>query len=409
MALHSSSAGLFRPRPFEFVYWAETAHSNYSRSRGRWNCHFASSIQVRGLCTLTFNYSQVLGFWVFRFWVCVPSMDRRSIASRFTLLTRRFRPFVARPVFHDDDNEQHHLPRRIASKPQTNYFLGHGFYKNYTNTTAGICSLIQARGGFVPSRNLCLGPSQSYSTSTVGDGSDKIECLADVVDVFVEKSVEVVATQAPVANEVAVAAADSYLPVAVLQYTIDGIHSIIGISWSGPLVADHVTLSLACLGLLLVVKLVFPIMPTTPQSSSRPNTSIPWSQYIPDCRSSWLSHQTLDYLDHKWAAIVLTTIIIRTATVPLLINQLKATSKLTELSVGIVNVETFVRMFLHWAHVDYQRVHRGASGLGLTGYPCNPTHFKPGWVEPKFDVGLGWVGLVQPNFRLGLGTRAEPE
>ncbi|KAL5989322.1 hypothetical protein ACLOJK_010212 [Asimina triloba] len=220
--------GRGKPRPFEFVYWAETAHSNYSRSRGRWNCHLSSSIQVRGLCTLTVNYSQGLGFWVFRFWVCVPSMDRRSIASRFTLLTRRFRPFVAQPVFHDDDNEQHHLPRRIASKPQTNYFLGHGFYKNYTNTTAGICSLIQARGGFVPSRNLCLGPSHSYSTSTVGDGSDKIECLADVVDVFVEKSAEVVATQAPVANEVAVAAADSYLPVAVLQYTIDGIHSIIG-------------------------------------------------------------------------------------------------------------------------------------------------------------------------------------
>ena len=31
----------------------------------------------------------------------------------------------------------------------------------------------------------------------------------------------------------------------------------------------------------------------------------------------------------RWAAIALTTLVIRTATVPLLVNQLKATSKLT--------------------------------------------------------------------------------
>ncbi|PRQ60185.1 putative membrane insertase OXA1/ALB3/YidC, membrane insertase YidC/Oxa1 [Rosa chinensis] len=75
-----------------------------------------------------------------------------------------------------------------------------------------------------------------------------------------DKTVEVVTSQGPAVSEVAVAAADSFLPVAGLQYLIDFVHSLTGLNW--------------------------------------------------------------------WASIALTTIFIRLATIPLLIDQLRATTKL---------------------------------------------------------------------------------
>ncbi|XP_028241510.1 mitochondrial inner membrane protein OXA1-like isoform X2 [Glycine soja] len=85
--------------------------------------------------------------------------------------------------------------------------------------------------------------------------------LMDQCDVLKDTTVEAVTSQAPIVKEVAIAAADSALPVKALQYIIDAVHSYTGLNW--------------------------------------------------------------------WASIVLTTLLIRSATVPLLINQLKATSKLT--------------------------------------------------------------------------------
>ncbi|CAN6454369.1 unnamed protein product [Victoria cruziana] len=99
-----------------------------------------------------------------------------------------------------------------------------------------------------------------YSSSTNGEESDKIEYMNDVAEVLTEKSVEAV-VQTPGVDEVAIAAADSFIPVAALQYLIDGVHHYTGLNW--------------------------------------------------------------------WAAIAVTTVLIRGITVPLLINQLKATSKLT--------------------------------------------------------------------------------
>ncbi|XP_049936629.1 mitochondrial inner membrane protein OXA1-like isoform X2 [Nymphaea colorata] len=84
--------------------------------------------------------------------------------------------------------------------------------------------------------------------------------MNDVAEVLTEKAVEAV-VQTPGVDEVAVAAADSFLPVAALQYLVDAVHYYTGLNW--------------------------------------------------------------------WTAIALTTLLIRGITVPLLINQLKATSKLT--------------------------------------------------------------------------------
>ncbi|TKY59309.1 Mitochondrial inner membrane protein OXA1 [Spatholobus suberectus] len=109
----------------------------------------------------------------------------------------------------------------------------------------------------------CAGYDFCRYMSTVNQGSDKIDndMMTDVADILTDTTMETVASQAPILNEVAIAAADSFLPVKALQYVIDAVHSYTGLNW--------------------------------------------------------------------WAAIVLTTLLIRSATVPLLINQLKATSKLT--------------------------------------------------------------------------------
>ncbi|KAL0312461.1 UNVERIFIED_CONTAM: Mitochondrial inner membrane protein OXA1 [Sesamum radiatum] len=104
--------------------------------------------------------------------------------------------------------------------------------------------------------------SRNFSSGTVGEGAaDKIEILNDVVDVLGDKAVEVAGQVAPVVSEVAVVAADSFFPVAALQYLIDYVHTYTGFNW--------------------------------------------------------------------WASIAVTTLLIRSIQLPLLINQLKSTSKFT--------------------------------------------------------------------------------
>ncbi|KAL8460021.1 hypothetical protein ACS0TY_031802 [Phlomoides rotata] len=69
---------------------------------------------------------------------------------------------------------------------------------------------------------------RNYSNASVGEGSaDNIELLNDVVSVVADKAVEA----APVLNEVAIAAADSFFPVAALQYFNDYVHYSTGLSW----------------------------------------------------------------------------------------------------------------------------------------------------------------------------------
>ncbi|XP_008799548.2 mitochondrial inner membrane protein OXA1-like, partial [Phoenix dactylifera] len=113
---------------------------------------------------------------------------------------------------------------------------------------------------------LGLEPSLLRSYSSSAEGSNEVDYIKDVAGVLTDNSVETAAATAaaaapaPFAGEVAAAAADSFLPVAALQYLIDGVHSFTGLNW--------------------------------------------------------------------WASIALTTVLIRGATVPLLLNQMKATVKL---------------------------------------------------------------------------------
>nr|TKR79047.1 Inner membrane protein OXA1 [Populus alba] len=67
-----------------------------------------------------------------------------------------------------------------------------------------------------------------HMSTTIGAVSEKTEFINDVADVITDTTVEAVAAQAPAMDEVAVAAADSYFPVAALQHVVDAVQSFTG-------------------------------------------------------------------------------------------------------------------------------------------------------------------------------------
>lgn len=185
---------------------------------------------------------------------------RRSLSTRATLIARvNSSSFSYIP--HDLDRKQNSSDETLSQRNIHN-FIQPRFFRSYFNDSYG-------SGGLFPGKGIskfALGPSAGsaycrYMSTTVGQGSEKIELVSDVAEVLKDTAIQTVANQAPAVNEVAVAAADSFLPVAALQHFIDTVHNFTGFNW--------------------------------------------------------------------WASIVVTTLLIRSMTVPLLINQLKATSKLT--------------------------------------------------------------------------------
>ncbi|XP_027082972.1 mitochondrial inner membrane protein OXA1-like [Coffea arabica] len=199
---------------------------------------------------------------------------RRSITARAKNLYReqRYAPSLSH-INHrqndDDDTKPNSAP--ISEIPKSPSFLTRRFsitqFANFNGSNPK--GLLQDRrysfssgGQFMGAMNYGLNFSRNMSTSIGEAAAEKIDYITDVADVLTDHTVEAVVTQAaPVVNEVAVAAADSFLPVAALQYLIDYVHTFTGFNW--------------------------------------------------------------------WASIVVTTILIRWVTVPLMINQLKATSKFT--------------------------------------------------------------------------------
>ncbi|KAL0297523.1 UNVERIFIED_CONTAM: Mitochondrial inner membrane protein OXA1 [Sesamum radiatum] len=185
---------------------------------------------------------------------------RRSITARAKLLYQQHRvaPSFSHVPRDDDDHGTplHHSP--ISKNPEIPSYFQHRLFGTGNNV-----------GNFHRSRNLfqdrrfgipaACGPVFVRNMSSLGEGSaDKIEMMTDVLG---DKAVEVASQVGPVANEVAVAAADSFFPVAALQYLIDYVHTFTGFNW--------------------------------------------------------------------WASIVLATLLIRGIQLPLMINQLKSTSKFT--------------------------------------------------------------------------------
>ncbi|KAK4422515.1 Mitochondrial inner membrane protein OXA1-like, partial [Sesamum alatum] len=185
---------------------------------------------------------------------------RRSITARAKLLYQQHR--VAPSFSHiprDDDDHGTPLHHSTISKnPEIPSYFQHRFFG--TGNNVGFFhrsrNLFQDRRFGIPA---ACGPVFVRNMSSLGEGpAEKIEIMTDVLG---DKAVEVASQVGPVVNEVTVAAADSFFPVAALQYLIDYIHSFTGFNW--------------------------------------------------------------------WASIVLATLLIRGIQLPIMINQLKSTSKFT--------------------------------------------------------------------------------
>ncbi|KAL5727036.1 hypothetical protein ACHQM5_000272 [Ranunculus cassubicifolius] len=186
---------------------------------------------------------------------------RRSLSTTVNLLTRRRNPSLGY-VLHDDEKKRQ--PRAAdSSVPRSSSILLHGYHNFSVNkATTGLGALFRERGLSVMSQPIGLGSSIcSYSSSATEKGSDSVQHVSDVAETLLDNTLESAASQASAVSEVAAAAADSYFPIAALQYFIDGIHTYTGLNW--------------------------------------------------------------------WASIAVATLVIRGLTIPLLINQLRCTTKLT--------------------------------------------------------------------------------
>ncbi|XWS61618.1 hypothetical protein CRYUN_Cryun07bG0141800 [Craigia yunnanensis] len=131
---------------------------------------------------------------------------RRSLSNRATLIARRYQPSFAYVLHEDDGKNQPSNELQFQQKPDRR------------------CSQLS----FLPSSGVSF---YRYMSTTVSSGADKIELMGDVAEVLKDSAVEAVALQAPAVSEVAIAAADCWLPVAALQYFIDAVHSFTGFNW----------------------------------------------------------------------------------------------------------------------------------------------------------------------------------
>ncbi|KAK9668398.1 hypothetical protein RND81_13G057500 [Saponaria officinalis] len=184
---------------------------------------------------------------------------RRSICARATLFTRRLNLSFSY-ISHDRDDNNNKKNDDPGCKKIEEFSTRRRCFGTYMKKFSGPGDVFYNRRVFLGGVGNGVG-GHRYMSTFIGEGTDKVEYMSDVAGAISDGSVEVVASQAPVLSEVAIAAADSAFPVAALQHVINAVHSFTGLNWA--------------------------------------------------------------------ASIALTTLLIRGATVPFLINQLKSTSKLS--------------------------------------------------------------------------------
>ncbi|KAJ6363170.1 hypothetical protein OIU78_003367 [Salix suchowensis] len=242
----------------------------------------------------------------------------RSLSTRSTILKRQHNPRLTYILHDEEDDDVHQLHKNNhgqlnhSSKQvinPTNYLPQISFNAN------SICfaSLLQ-EANHSHFAGACF---VRYMSTTTTAAADKINVV-----------METVSQAAPPANEVAIAAADSYLPVAALQHVIDAVHNFTGLNW--------------------------------------------------------------------WASIVVTTLLIRSAMLPLLINQLKATSKLSIMRPHLEEVKQ---------RVDHQGMD---PTLVSEGQKEMQKLFKEHGVSPFTPLkGLFIQGPVFVSFFLAISNMAE--
>ncbi|GMN52959.1 hypothetical protein TIFTF001_022103 [Ficus carica] len=185
---------------------------------------------------------------------------RRSLSTRATVVARRSCHPSAGHLLHDDDRKQIPVSDIVSSRNWNSLLHKRLFGDGVGGLGFGLSQDRRFSSNLVSPRNSGFAFCR-YMSTTIGEGSENFGIVSDVAEVMSDSTVQAAASQVPAVNEVAIAAADSFLPVKLLQHLIDGVHTFVGVEW--------------------------------------------------------------------WLAIALTTLLIRMSTVPLLINQLKSTSKLS--------------------------------------------------------------------------------
>ncbi|XP_057520550.1 mitochondrial inner membrane protein OXA1-like isoform X2 [Amaranthus tricolor] len=158
---------------------------------------------------------------------------RRSVCARATLLTRRLNPCFGY-LSHHNDRSKNSADHEALSRGRIDDFLSQrrcfGSYISNSRTTNSLFP--NQRSIFTGNGYGVMNFHHRYMSTSIGNKTDSVDFISDVSGVIVDTPVEVVATQAaPVANEVAIAAADSLWPVAALQHLIDAVHSFTGLNW----------------------------------------------------------------------------------------------------------------------------------------------------------------------------------
>ncbi|KAL5711747.1 hypothetical protein ACHQM5_013993 [Ranunculus cassubicifolius] len=269
---------------------------------------------------------------------------KRSILTRVSRLRRQSSHPSLSYILHSDDEKSQ--SRNADTSGLQNYnLLQRGYHSSMNGASPGIHSLLlrQDCSYFSPALgSMCF--SRNYSKA-VGGGSDKVEYMQDVTEILTENGVETVSqapdiataiTQVPGVSEVAIAAADSYAPVAALQYIIDGVHSFTGLNW--------------------------------------------------------------------WASIALTTLMIRGATVPLLVNQLKASAKLAKMRPQLEEIKQRMQDMA----MDPNAVSEGRQQMNALFKKHGVTPFTPlkglfiqGPVFISFFLAISNMAEKVPSFKQG--------
>lgn len=156
---------------------------------------------------------------------------RRSLCTRANLVARQCHPSIG--IFgHSDDRKNQHVDGDSISQEKINNVLQRRSFG--TSLNKSFRSNFSAHDRRYPNTFLSSSAGSffcRYMSSTIGEGSEKIEFMSDVAEVLTDTTVQSAVSQAAAANEVVIAAADSFLPVKGVQYFIDGIHSFTGLNW----------------------------------------------------------------------------------------------------------------------------------------------------------------------------------
>lgn len=154
----------------------------------------------------------------------------RSLSTRATIVARRScHPSVGH-LLHDDDRKQNPVSDNVSSQNWNNLLHKRFFGDGVGRLGFGLPQDRRFSSNLVSLRNSGFAFCR-YMSTTIGEGSENFRIVSDVAEVISDSTVQAVASQVPAVNEVAIAAADSFLPVQLLQYFIDGVHTFVGVDW----------------------------------------------------------------------------------------------------------------------------------------------------------------------------------